>query len=178
MNFDPAFRAEKLNEKDVYALLELYRSNPQFLDLSKSVCSLKSIEADMLRTPSGVVLDQKFYLGIYENNKLIAVCDLILDYPNNMEAWIGLFMVEGKEQNNGKGTVILQSIENMLASAGISHVELGVIDKNNQGLSFWKKNGYSQKSKNQDVLVLEKELPVKEEIYEPEWEDTPSQWTF
>lgn len=177
-NFDSNYTLQKLNEKDSYALLEIYRSNPQFLQLSGHIPSLKSIEADLCRTPEGVSLDQKFYLGIYENHKLIALCDLILDYPNNKEAWIELFMVDGKEQNQGIGSAIIKGIENMLSAAGIGHAELSILKENKQGLSFWLKNGYIKKSENKDREILEKELPVQEEIYEPEWEEEKTEWIF
>lgn len=166
-----------LDTKDAAKILKLMKSNPQFFDDVKSEPSLRLIQADLVRTPSFAGLNQKFYVGFFKNEELIAIADILLDYPEKQTVWIELIMVDGYEQNNGVGSSILKDIEAELARAGFAHIELGVRLRNYQGQQFVKKNGYSEKTKNTQAIVYEKTQELPEEEYEPEF-DEPRSWTF
>ncbi len=49
---------------------------------------------------------------------LIAVMDLILKYPNDETAFIGLFMVDSASQGKGTGTAIIEECLCFLKTAG------------------------------------------------------------
>lgn len=171
--------ARPLYSADAAKILRLAQTNADFYALESSVPSLKNIKADLVRTPSRTSLEQKYYIGFYIDGKLIAVMDLILDYPQDLSAWIQFFMIDGRHQHQGLGTRILKEAENMLAQAGFAHLAVGVRPDNEAAVSFWKKNGYQvQNGSSPELWILSKEQELPEEIYEPEWEDQTTEWTF
>ena len=56
--------------------------------------TLESIREDMKVLPPGKSGEDKFYVGFFDGSMLTAVMDLILKYPNDETAFIGLFMVD------------------------------------------------------------------------------------
>jgi GNAT superfamily N-acetyltransferase len=54
---------------------------------------LNSIRADMAALPPRKAVEDKYYLGFYEEDRLIAVMDLILGFPKEETAFVGFFMM-------------------------------------------------------------------------------------
>lgn len=174
------FDVRKLNERDAMAVYQLARTNPQFYEIEPPFPSVRSVKAGLLRTPGGATMEQKYFLGFSEPGRkdLQAVMDLILDYPKDKEAWIGLLMVDGFSSHQGIGSAVVKEVEAMLAKAGIAHIELAVRPENEAGLNFWEKNGYSIKDRSRkDLWIFEKNQDLPEEDFEPEWEEQ-TEWTF
>ena len=44
----------------------------------------KSIESDMMALPNNIDIKDKYYVGYFKNEKLIAVLDLIDGYPKRI----------------------------------------------------------------------------------------------
>ena len=68
--------------------------------------------------------------------------DLILDYPTDKIAFIGLFMTDVKYQNRGISSGIIKELCSFLKQKGYKKVRLGVNKENPQSNSFWQKNGF------------------------------------
>ena len=81
----------------------------------------------------------KYYLGYYDGEKLIAVMDLILHYPDKDTAFIGFFMTDVSVQNAGIGSVIIDMLCSCLKNYGFSSIRLGWVKGNPQVEHFWKK---------------------------------------
>ena len=82
--------------------------------------------------------------------------DLILGYPTDKMAFIGLFMTNVHLQNKGAGSNIIQDVCNYLKQLGYKKVRIGVDKENPQTNSFWQKNGF--------YLISTKEYNVMELI--------------
>ena len=80
--------------------------------------------------------------------------DLILGYPADEIAFIGLFMTNIHDQNKGVGSNIIGDVCNYLGQLGYQKVRIGVDKGNPQSNSFWKKNGF--------YMISEKEYHVME----------------
>ena len=81
--------------------------------------------------------------------------DLILGYPTDEIAFIGLFMTNRQYQNKGVGSNIIQDVCNYLKQLGYKKVRIGVDKENPQSNSFWKKNGvYLISTKEYNVMEL------------------------
>ena len=81
--------------------------------------------------------------------------DLILGYPTDEIAFIGLFMTNVHLQNKGVGSNIIQDVCNYLKQLGYKKVRIGVDKENPQSNSFWKKNGfYIISTKDYNVMEL------------------------
>ncbi len=92
--------------------------------------------------PSGKSYDDKYYVGFFENNILVANMDLILGYPTEETAWIGLLMTNVLYQNRGVGSGIVRDVCACLKQWGYQKVRVGVDKENPQSNSFWSKNGF------------------------------------
>ena len=49
-------------------------------------------------------MEQKYYIGFFENSMLVAIMDLIDGYPNSNSAFIGFFMMSRTLQGVGIGS--------------------------------------------------------------------------
>ena len=172
------FDVKPLSERQAGQILKLMQSNPEFFRFEPPKPSLRSVKTDMVRVPPHILLDQKFYLGYYQGDQLVAILDLILDYPKEMQAWIGLLMVAQDEQNQGIGRQIVKDLESALARARFAHIELGVRPDNEPALKFWSANSYQTSNQRKDLLILAKDQELPEEEYEPEFDEEPGSWTF
>ena len=101
-------------------------------------------------------------MGFFDGEILVAILDLIDGYPEEDNAFIGFFMMNGFMQGKNIGTKIMDGVLNYLQSMGYSMCQLG-IDKNNpQSNHFWKKNGFrilrEVEQEEGTILVAEKKL--------------------
>ncbi len=81
-------------------------------------------------------------MAFFEGNRLVAVLDLILNYPNTETAFIGFFMLEKRVQGKGLGTNIVSEIIRHLWECGYQYTRLGYVKGNPQSRAFWRKNGF------------------------------------
>lgn len=117
---------------------------------------------DLEITPPGIPIEQKYYIGFFENGEWIAIMDLEDGYPNRDYAYIGFFMMNRDLQGKGIGSGIISGVFDYLSDLGFHKCQLG-IDKNNpQSNHFWRKNGFKVirevKTNEGDILVAEKKL--------------------
>ena len=89
------YSVRKLDENDVDIIYDQY--HPPFV-------TRESILDDMGALPPGKGYDDKFYVGFFENDSLVGLMDLILDYPEKEISFIGLFMTDTRYQNRGVGS--------------------------------------------------------------------------
>jgi GNAT superfamily N-acetyltransferase len=106
--------------------------------------SEQSIRDDMNALPPGKTMTDKYYVGYYDKDRLIAVMDLIIGFPNKMTAFIGFFMIEADAQKNGLGSALVTELCNAMSGIGIKEVRLGWVKGNPQAEHFWKKNGFAE----------------------------------
>lgn len=105
----------------------------------------------------------KHYVGYYEGEKLIAVMDLIMEYPDETTAFIGFFMTAVSVQNMGIGSSIVDDLCRYLSDIGLLSVRLGWVKGNPQAEHFWHKNkfmetGITNESDNYTVIVAQRIL--------------------
>ena len=93
-----------LNKENVDEISKMMNGNQQFYKYTDSKPTKENILNDMGITPPGIDISQKYYIGFYESNELIAIMDLIDGYPSSDTAYIGFFMVNSKYQ----GKVVLR----------------------------------------------------------------------
>ena len=133
----------KTVDSDVENILNLCYGNKLFYQYSEANPTKEEILNDMHITPPNIPLSDKYYVGFFEKDTLVAVMDLIDGYPNNETAYIGFFMMNTDYQSQQKGTSIIKETSEYLKSIGKSSIRLA-IDKNNpQSNHFWKKNGFN-----------------------------------
>lgn len=86
------YQVRKITEKNIPEVLELCLGNPLYYKHCPPMVTFESIEEDLKKLPPRKTLKDKYYIGFYEKEELLAVMDLILGYPNNQTMFIGFFM--------------------------------------------------------------------------------------
>lgn len=94
--------------------------------------------------PANKSFNDKYYLGYFDSDKLIAVMDFIMAYPDEKTAFIGFFMTDISVQNYGVGSKIIDDLCEYLKTLGLSGVRLGWVKGNPQAEHFWHKNGFKE----------------------------------
>ena len=157
------YYVRRLNEADALEVYALYQSNPQYFEAMRDVPTLESARADLMALPPNKTYEDKYYLGFYDRDELIAVMDLILAFPNTETAFIGLFMVKGAQQGKGIGSSIVSQAIYYFKETGFSACRLGYVKANSQSRCFWEKNGFlptgiQSEQEKYTIVLMEKKL--------------------
>ena len=136
------FEVKRLNEADADKILRLCKGNPLFYEYHPPFATRESILEDMSALPPHKTYRDKYYVGFYEGDLLVAVLDLILNYPQEGTAYIGFFMVDASCQRQGLGSGIVQGIAGSLKKIGFVKIRLAIDEGNPQSEAFWTKNGF------------------------------------
>ncbi|MCD8047470.1 MAG: GNAT family N-acetyltransferase [Clostridiales bacterium] len=96
----------------------------------------------MTALPPGKSAEDKYYLGFWSGERLAAVVDLILCYPDGETAFIGFFMVAREMQGQGFGSTLVGEFCAAL-SRDFRRIRLVYVRDNQQSEGFWRKNGFS-----------------------------------
>lgn len=144
---------KRLTREDVPRIYALSCGNTLFYKHHPPFVTEESICDDMDALPPGKGYEDKFYIGFFDGDDLVAVMDLIRDYPEKQIAFIGLFMVDAQFQGKGVGTKIIQKCIQRFRILGFESVRLGVDIGNPQSFAFWRKNGFSVLSEDAYILM-------------------------
>lgn len=97
-------------EADVPDILDLYLKNTEYFKHCPPNPSRETVKEDLAALPPAREAADKYFIGIFDGNFLVAVMDLIDRYPDNRTAFIGLFMVSKSYQRKGIGTYIVKAL--------------------------------------------------------------------
>lgn len=141
-NLSKQYYVRKLNLDDVEMIYTFCKSNTQYYEYCGRDISTELIESDIKTAPPGIPMEQKYYIGFFENNLLVAIMDLIDGYPDDNDAFIGFFMMNSQLQGTGIGSRIISEVLNYLKEKGFEMCQLGIDKDNPQSNHFWRKNGF------------------------------------
>ena len=147
------FYVRKLDKDDIEMIYDLSYKNHIYYQYHPPFVTRESILDYMKALPPGKSYDDKYYIGFFENDSLVAIMDLILDYPTKGIAFIGLFMTNIQYQHKGIGSNIISEITMSLKSLGYRKIRLGVDKGNPQSYSFWSKNNFNVVSEDKYILM-------------------------
>ena len=161
--FSGVFCVRRLGEGDLPAILSLCSRNNLYYQYCPPFVTEQGIISDMKALPPKKTLSDKYYLGYFNGEKLIAVMDLITAFPNEKTAFIGFFMTDVSVQNAGIGSRIIGELCSYLPAIGYSSIRLGWVKGNPQAEHFWHKNGFTETGVTYDtdkytVVVAGREL--------------------
>ena len=142
--FSSCYHVRPLDLNDLDAIFVLCSQNRLYYDHCPPFVTRESIRMDMRALPPGKDLSDKYYLGYFDGDKLIAVMDLISSYPDETTAFIGFFMTDISVQNKGIGSAIINELCSCLPNAGFTGLRLGWAKGNPQAENFWHKNGFAE----------------------------------
>ena len=138
------YTVRRLEPGDVEQIYNLSRGNTIFYQFHPPFVTRESIREDMRALPPGKEPQDKFYIGFFQQETLVAMMDLIRGYPAEGVMFIGLFMTDPAVQGQGVGSEIIHTCCEYWTKLGYETVRLGVDKGNPQSSAFWKKNGFKQ----------------------------------
>lgn len=153
--FSDKFMVRFLTEEDIPMIYEVTRKNIQYYQFNEKENVIEDIARDLLVCPTGKKLSDKYYVGFFDGEILIAVLDLYDGYPDEKTAYIGFFMMKKEYQGKKIGTEIVSVLFTYLKIVGFEKVRLGYEKENPQSKHFWKKNQFQDvKEVMQDNYVI------------------------
>ena len=157
------YKVRQILEEDIYDVSSLCKGNPTYYTCIKSEPTIENIKKDWTALPPGKTMDDKFFVGFYKENQLIAIMDLITEYPDNNTVFIGFFMMNKKYQSLGIGTKIIDEAIYFLKKEGFKYVRLGYIKGNLESENFWIRNkftsaGIESETESYTIVVMQRDL--------------------
>ncbi|MBQ8625783.1 MAG: GNAT family N-acetyltransferase [Agathobacter sp.] len=175
------YDVRKLHLDDVEMIYSFCKRNTQYYEYCGKDLTTELIERDLEITPPGIPLEQKYYLGFFENSKLVAVMDLEDGYPNSDYVYIGFFMMDCELQGLGIGSKIIEDALEYLRGQGFEKCQLGIDKDNPQSNHFWRKNGFEviREVEIEEGIILVAEKYMSEiKLIEPTIEYAEDIWQF
>lgn len=114
--FSKKYYVRKLQKNDIDQIYDLCSKNYLYYQYRPPYVTRKSIESDMVALPDNVDFKDKYYVGYFKNEKLIAVLDLIDGYPKKDIVFIGFLMIDISVQKNGVGSAIVNELIDYLTT--------------------------------------------------------------
>lgn len=137
------YSVRKLDISDVNTIYDMSCKNEIYYKFHPPFVTKESIVEDMKALPPNKDYSDKYYIGFFDSDTLVAIMDLILGYPTNEISFIGLFMINIDYQNKGVGSSIIRDVCYYLKQLSYKKIRIGVDKENPQSNSFWKKNGFN-----------------------------------
>ncbi len=139
----PQFEIRSVGEEDLTTVLALMEGNAPYYEIqSQEMPSLRSIREDMAALPPRCTQEQKHYVGLWQDGKLVGVLDLVEGYPRERTLWVGFLMVAAPLHRQGVGRTIVQALPGAAADAGMDSLRLGCLKGNESGHQFWNAMGF------------------------------------
>ncbi len=148
----------RLNQRDVDSIYDLCRENTVFYQYHPPFVTRDSILKDMTALPPEKSMEDKYYLGFFAGDELVAVMDLILNYPKPDIAFIGFFMMNARYQGRGIGSQIVDEVTAHLKACGFNEMRLG-IDKEARKAEHSGRRTDSAPLKKKAYIVMSRMLP-------------------
>ena len=141
------YKTRKLTEEDIDVVLKLYKTNQKYFDYFNDVPTKGTVKEDIYALPKGIELKDKYYLGLFDNDELVGVVDIIDGYPERGTIYFGLLMLDDKYKNQGIGSSIICDFCDELKKQGFKYIKLAYINKSEEANHFWRKNGFVDSGK-------------------------------
>ena len=134
------YQVKKLDLEQAKEVWQLQVQDPAYHQVFQAqLPELVEIEAEMELLPAGADKSQKFYFGFYQADELVAIVDLVLDYPKINQAWLGMIMVTKQKQGQGHGQKIMQALQASLKREGYKKLQLANAKALGQASQFFTK---------------------------------------
>ncbi|MGX6428905.1 acetyltransferase [Levilactobacillus yonginensis] len=91
---------------------------------------------DVTDIPLNALPEQKAYLGVFQDEQLVILVDLIIDYPLPSLVWLGMWM-PAKTLTTTEAAAYYRSLVAVLHEAGAVQLQLSVFMGDRQMKQFW-----------------------------------------
>ena len=136
----------RLGLADAPAVQALYERCSDYHELEEGIPTRPGAAEHMLAAlPPGKDAADKYVLGIHTpDGRLVGVLDLMRDYPEPGNWFLGLLMLDPDVRASGLGGRIYRSAAQALAGRGCTAVYLAVLEQNTAAERFWRRQGFEE----------------------------------
>ena len=131
---------------DVDALQELIESDPGYTErITGYPPGSSDAQSLLMMRPEHLPEDAKLVLGAFQDDRLVAVADLLRGYPNDHTAFIGLLEVHWNHQGLGLGKATYDEVQRYVETTWteVRTLRLAVVDTNAHiATGFWRRQGF------------------------------------
>lgn len=160
-NLSNTYSIKRILDCHLESVYMLCKDNVTYYEHCPLMVTIDSIKEDMTTLPPGKLIEDKYSIGFWQGEVLIAVMDLVDGYPDRHTAYIGLFMMHKHYQAKGIGSNIIQEVQKSLKLSGAKNIELAYAKGNEQSKRFWERNGFIPRG---DEVTLEKHIAIPMKI--------------
>ena len=143
-NFSKNYQIKQLTEVDLDEMLLFCQENATYYHYHPAQVTKELLKKGLFDIPQNKSYEDKYFVGYYEKDILIALLDLIDHFPQDHEAYIGFFMMNMAYKGSGRGTAIIDELINYLRKTGYQKIRLGIDKGNPQSEAFWTKHQFKK----------------------------------
>jgi ribosomal protein S18 acetylase RimI-like enzyme len=126
-------------------VLEIYAECAEFFNLFiGSNATARDVESLFNDMPEGTLARDKEVYGIFLEDSMVGVVDLIHDYPEEGAGFIGLFLIKGTLHRRGLGKTAWLAVEKLFK---FREFRLVVVSTNHKAFAFWRAMGFRETGK-------------------------------
>jgi len=138
--------ARRLDEKDTAALQALCEACADYHVLIEGEPAGPGEASHQLtELPPGKTLTDKFFFGLFTPRpRLCGALDLLRDYREPGEWYLGLLLFEPSVRGQGLGERVLRAAEEWVRTQGGRRLRLACAEQNEGGRRFWERQGFRE----------------------------------
>ena len=137
----------------------------RFLMDQRTFARLNEQTVEMFRDENVADFEEEGTISLIfrEEERIVAIADLLKKHPIDGSLWLGLFVVEESLHGTGLAQTLYEQLEDQYMRPYQTVFRLGVLPNNLRARRFWERNGYvyekdSITNKGTRVHVLKKRL--------------------
>lgn len=133
-----------VTEKEINAIIELCQSCSGYFQMeSGKFPDEEEAHAILTELPPNKTHKDKYVIGMYnEKSTLIALMDIVRDYPEEHVWMLGLLLVNPTERRKGLGQAFYHKIIKLVEKEDGQMIRIGVYEENEPAFKFWKALGF------------------------------------
>lgn len=141
---DTGLTARRLDEKDTAILQELCDACADYHVIVEGEPAGPEKARELLaELPPGKTLEDKFFFGLFTPRpRLCGALDLLRNYREPGEWYLGLLLLEPGVRGRGLGERVLRAAEDWARAQGAKRIKLACAEQNESGRRFWERQGY------------------------------------
>jgi GNAT superfamily N-acetyltransferase len=138
---DAVFRP--LGEAEQPALQRLLERCADFEILMRGSPPAAEAAQELLEAcPAGHPIEKKLVFGLERDDELVGALDVLRDYPQPNDWYLGLLLLEPQARSGGLGERVVANLRSWIAAQGGRAIHLAVQDVNEDGARFWLRMGF------------------------------------
>jgi len=132
-----------LKEEDICHIKSLCERSKDYFFMDQGVEPNELTAIEILESlPPKIQKEDKHVIGYFDKEKgLVALVDLIKNYPTLKEWTLGLLLLDPSFRKKGIGAQIHKKIVSWISAQNGTSIRIGVLE-NNKAVNFWEKIGY------------------------------------